>query len=88
MLSQEERLKKVKQALGIGGSFQDGALQIYINEAIDFLVDSGVYRAVAESETAIGAIVLYVNDIYNYASGDVKLSDAFQKRLIQLSSKR
>lgn len=87
-LTQLERLTKVKTALGFGGNFQDEALEIYIDEVLQVLIDGGVREEVALSNASIGAIVLGVNDLYNYSSGEVKYSDAFVKRLIQLSKKK
>lgn len=86
-LTHAERLNLVKTALGFGGNnFNDEILEIYIEDAMYFLVDAGVSEEVAESRAAIGAIVAYVNDNYNYSSGEVKHSEAFIKRVIQLAA--
>lgn len=86
-LTAEERLAKVKTALGISGDFQNDTLTFYIDEVINELVDAGVARNIAESDAAVGCIALGVNDLWNYSSGDVKHSDYFYKRMIQLSMK-
>ena len=86
-LTAAERLAKVKTALGISGEYQDDTLMIYIEEVIEELVDGGVARSVAESNAAVGCIALGVNDLWNYSSGNVKHSDYFHKRMIQLSMK-
>ena len=82
-----ERLQMVKTASGHGGDYADDLLQIYIDEAIDVLVDGGVKQDVALSKAAIGSIVIFVNDNWNYDAGGVVYSDAFTKRLIQLAAK-
>ena len=86
-LTAEARLAKVKTALGISGNYQDETLSVYIEEVIEELIDSGVSRTVAESDAAVGCITLGVNDLWNYSSGNVKHSDYFYKRMIQLSLK-
>lgn len=86
-LTNAERTELVKKALGISGTFQDESLNIYINEAMLFMQDAGVKEEIAQGLSAIGAIVLFVNDNWNYSSGEVKQSEAFTKRLIQLASR-
>lgn len=86
-LTAAERLAKVKTALGITGDYQDDTLSFYIEEVISELIDAGVSQSVAESNVAVGCIALGVNDLWNYSSGDVKHSEQFNRRLIQLSMK-
>ena len=38
-------LSKVKNSLGITGTYQDGTLTEYIDEVVDFLKDAGVTEA-------------------------------------------
>lgn len=89
-LTAAERLAKVKIAIygTADQTFNDDQLQFYIDEVIEDLVDSGVKREVAESKAAVGCIALGVNDRWNYSSGGVKYSPAFNRRLIQLSKKK
>lgn len=86
-LTAAERLEKVKTALGISGDYQNDTLTFYIDEVINELVDAGVARNIAESDAAVGCIALGVNDLWNYSSGEVKHSEQFNRRLIQLSKK-
>ena len=74
-------LEDVKKALGITGSYQDETLQIYIDEVIAFLSDAGV----SESNITIGIVARGVSDLWNYGSGEGKLSQYFVQRAIQLS---
>ena len=88
-LTAADRLAKVKTALGLNGSnYQDETLSLYIGEVLEFMIDAGVQRAVAESEAAVGCIAVGVNDLWNYSSGGVRFSDYFQSRVVQLSLKR
>lgn len=88
-LTAAERLQKVKTALGMNGSnYQDDTLSIYIAEVLDFMIGAGVQQEVAESEAAVGCIVVGVNDLWNYSSGGVRFSEYFKARTVQLSCRR
>ena len=84
-MTAEELLKKVKVALGISGDYQDETLQVYIDEVKAFMRSAGVSETVVNSSEAVGVIMRGVADLWNYASGSVKLSDSFIQRMIQLS---
>jgi hypothetical protein len=87
-LTADERLAKVKTALGLNGStYQDDVLTLYIDDVMAELIDAGVKKEVAESAAAVGCIACGVNDLWNYTSGGVKHSEYFNRRLIQLSLK-
>lgn len=87
-LTADERLARVKTALGLNGStYQDETLKIYIEDVIQELIDAGVKKEVAESTAAVGCIACGVNDLWNYTSGGVKHSEYFNRRLVQLSMK-
>lgn len=88
-LAAAERLAKVKTALGMNGSdYQDETLSVYIDEVLEFMIDAGVQREVAESTAAVGCIAVGVNDLWNYSSGGVRFSEYFKSRVVQLSCKR
>lgn len=76
-------LTKVKNALGITGTYQDDTLRVYIDEVIAFLVDSGV----KESNITSGIVSRGVADLWNYGEGDGKLSSYFIQRATQLAYK-
>lgn len=84
-LTADERLAKVKAALGIGGDYQNETLTIYIDEVIAEMIAAGVKKEVAESAAAVGCIACGVNDLWNFSSGGVKHSEYFNRRLVQLS---
>lgn len=76
-------LEQVKAALGIVGDYQDATLQVYFDEAVAFLVDAGV----SEANITAGVVARGVSDLWNYGSGDGKLSPYFMQRAAQLSYK-
>lgn len=87
-MTEAELLQKVKTALGISGDFHNEILTIYINSAKEFLRSAGVAESVVNSEASVGFILLAVNDMYNYSSGNVKLSPLAEMQLIQLCKKK
>ena len=84
-LTADERLAKVKTALGISGAYQDETLKFYIDDVISELIAAGVKKDVAYSAAAVGCIACGVNDLWNYTSGGVKHSEYFYRRMVQLS---
>ncbi len=78
-------LEKVKKAIGIEGTYQDETLKILVAEVIEDMIDSGVHRAIAMSEKAIGAVAIGLNDIWTNTSGKVVHSPYFVERCIKLS---
>lgn len=77
-------LEDVKNALGITGDYQDDTLSQYIDEVKSFLVDAGV----SESNITCGIVARGVSDLWNYGSGEGKLSQYFYQRAAQLSYKK
>ena len=77
-------LADVKKALGITGDYQNDTLTVYINEVADFLVDAGV----PERHITSGLVARGVSDLWNYGSGNGKLSQYFMQRAAQLSLKK
>lgn len=76
-------LQNIKDAIGITSDYQDATLQIYFNEVIAFLTDSGV----KESNITAGIVARGVSDLWNYGAGEGKLSEYFIQRATQLSYK-
>lgn len=79
-------LTKIKNGLGITGDFQDATLTVYVDEVKAFMRSAGVTEAVIESDVSAGCIMRGVADLWNYGSGNAKLSDYFKMRLIQLKA--
>lgn len=76
-------LDDVKNALGITGDYQDNTLQVYFDEVVDFLVDSGV----SQSNITKGILARGVADLWNYGGAEGKLSPYFLQRAAQLAYK-
>lgn len=88
-MTDAEIIKKVKIGLfgSDSGNWRDDMLQEYINEVKSFMRGAGVSDTMLTSEEAVGCIMIGVNDLWNYSSGGVKLSEYFKQRVIQLSGK-
>ena len=76
-------LEQVKAALGIVGNYQDATLQVYFDGAVAFLKDAGV----SDAHITAGVVARGVSDLWNYGSGNGKLSPYFMQRAAQLSYK-
>lgn len=84
-MSDEEILEKVKTALGIGGTFQDATLLLYIDEVKEFLKSAGIKATTLAEKKCIGIITRGVSDLWNYGAGNAMLSEYFKQRAIQLA---
>lgn len=87
-ITDKELLKKVKMAIGAGGTYQDGPIQIYIDEVKEYLMDGGVSADIVNSSKAVGVICRGVSDLWNSGAGAGKLSEYFYQRATQLSMVR
>lgn len=83
-MTDAELLTKIKSALGITGDFQDDTLQVYIDDVKGVMQGAGVPADVVNSNAAVGCIARGVADLWNYGSGNAKLSDYFRLRMLQL----
>lgn len=84
-ISDVQLLEKVKAAIGITGDYQDGAIEIYIDEVKAFLASAGVRATVLQSDKVVGVVARGVLDLWNYGAGDGVLSPYFYQRAIQLA---
>jgi len=84
-LTDEQRLRRVKNALGVTGEYQDDTLEEYICDVMDMLRDAGVRAAVVDSDKALGAISRGVSDLWNLGAGGGVLSPVFFQRVVQLA---
>lgn len=82
-MAENAMLTSVKKALGITGTYLDDTIQEYINEVVAFLEDAGV----PASRISPGIVSRGVADLWNYGSGEGKLSEYFMQRATQLSYK-
>lgn len=87
-MTDAELLAKIKNGLGITGTFQDETLKVYISEVKEFLISAGVSAEVISDSASVGCILRGVADLWNYGSGNASLSDYFRQRAIQLKNKQ
>ncbi len=87
-MNSKELLDKVKTAMMNTGDYQDGAMQIYIDEVLEYIKDAGVPQTVMNSQKIVGVVVRGVSDLWNYGSGEGVLSPYFKERVIQLALKK
>ncbi len=80
-----DTLSKVKNALGITGTYQDETLNVYIDEVKAYMMSAGVPESVVNSDVSAGVIARGVTDLWNYGSGAGKLSEYFYQRVSQLA---
>ena len=83
-MTDAELLTKIKNGLGITGTYQDNTLQVYVDDVKSFMKSAGVSDDVIQSEVSAGCIMRGVADLWNYGAGSANLSPYFQMRLIQL----
>lgn len=76
-------LEKVKENLGITGTFQDTTIQGWITEVTSFLKEGGVL----EENITEGIVAIGVKDLWNYGSGNGSFSPYFIQRATQLAYK-
>lgn len=84
-MTDAELLTKIKNGLGVTGDFQNDTIQVYIDEVKEFMKSAGVKNSVLTSNASVGCILQGVTDIWVEKRADY--SDAFKKRLIQLTLK-
>lgn len=76
-------IESVKTSIGITGDYQDETIRAWIDEVVAFLTDAGV----KESNITTGIVARGVLDLWNYGSGDGRLSEYFMQRAAQLALK-
>lgn len=76
-------LDDVKKALGVTGDYQDATLQVYFDEVVAFLTDSGI----KPGNLTAGIVSRGVADLWNYGGTEGKLSEYFYQRAAQLAYK-
>lgn len=81
-----DMLSAVKSALGLTGTYQDATIQMYIDEVNEYLRDAGVPDTKIGTKVAAGAVARGVADLWNYGSGEGRLSPYFYERTIQLAT--
>ena len=85
MQSDFDMLAAVKDALGVTGNFQDATLTTYIDSVNEYLRAAGVADEIIGTKPTAGVVARGVADLWQYGSGDGKLSSYFYERVIQLA---
>ena len=80
-MTDAEMLTQVKKALGITGNYNDDTITVYINDIKSYLIGAGVKSV----NITPGLVARGVSDLWNYGSGNGKLSEYFLQRATQLS---
>lgn len=80
-------LETVKNMLGITGTYQNNTISAYIDEVKQFMLDGGVDESIVNSISSAGVVARGVADLWNYGSGEGKLSQYFIQRVTQLAYK-
>ena len=80
-------LNAVKGALNITCTYQDTALQAYIDEVNEYLLAAGVPSSLINVAASAGTVARGVADLWNYGAGEGRLSPYFYERVIQLASR-
>lgn len=84
-MTEKETLEKVKKAIGVGGTYQDDTIQIYIDEVKEYLYCAGIEDEIINGKKSLGVIVRGVLDLWNYGASGGNLSTYFIQRVTQLS---
>lgn len=84
-MTDADLLAKIKNGLGVTGTFQDDTLQVFIDDTKEFMRSAGVKDSVLTSAASVGCILQGVTDKWLEKRTDY--SAAFYKRVIQLSLK-
>lgn len=84
-MTDTELLEKLKKTIGVGGTYHDETLMLYVDEVKEYMLAAGINKNIVNGRKALGAICRGVLDLWNYGSGNTTLSNYFMQRVIQLS---
>ena len=80
-------LEEVKTMIGVTGDYQNKTISGYAKEVVAYMVVAGVKGDIASGPGAVGVVARGVSVLWNYGSGEGKLSQYFKERVIQLAYK-
>ena len=78
-----ELLTKIKAALYITDSYQDTALQVYIDDVKNDMKNSGIAQSFIESEAAVGIILQGVKDTMRLDGGAADYSQMYKDKIVK-----
>lgn len=73
-------IQGVMTTLGLG-EYQEATISVYFDEVVEFIKGAGV----PEAAITTGLVARGVVDIWNYGSGEGRLSEYFKMRVAQLA---
>lgn len=73
-------IQGVMTALGLG-EYQEATISVYFDEVVEFIKAAGV----PEAAITTGLVARGIVDIWNYGSGEGRLSEYFKMRVAQLA---
>lgn len=79
-------LTKVKNGIGITGTYMDATITVWIDEVTDYMLNAGV--SAARIAASAGVVTRGVDDLWNNGAGNGKLSPYFRDRVTQLALKK
>lgn len=85
LLTTQEQITQIKQALGIGNGIPDATINVWLSDVKDFMLNAGVPSSVINADTTIGTLARGVSDTWNYGDGDTAYSMVFKMRVTQLA---
>ena len=85
MLSNNEQITKIKQALGIGAGIPDATIDVWLTDVKDYMKNAGVPIDVINADSTIGTLTRGVSDCWSYGAGGTGLSPLFKERVAQLA---
>ena len=83
-MTDAELLTKVKNGLGLSGTYNDEVLKIKIAAVKAMMLNAGVTVENIETDLGVAVITVGVNDLWNLQPGEINFSPAFNIMITQL----
>ena len=83
-MTDAELLTKVKNGLGLSGTYNDEVLKIKIAAVKAMMLNAGVTVENIETDLGVAVITVGVNDLWNLQPGEINFSQAFSIMITQL----
>ena len=83
-MTDAELLTKVKNGLGLSGTYNDEVLKIKIAAVKAMMVNAGITVENIETDLGVAVITVGVSDLWNLQPGEINFSQAFHIMMSQL----
>lgn len=80
----DDIVTKVIKIMGLT-EYHRETVETYVIDGIDYLSCSGVSDSIIYSKRCIGLLTQYTTDNWNYNPGQGRISQSFERRVIQLT---